>query len=85
MDGGERAAVSGVEGLQQVGRFGAAHLADDDVIGPVAQGVAHEVADRDRCLSSGLRAGRGAFPQGYIQTGAPPPRRRVALLSPKPP
>ena len=50
MDGGERAAVSGGEGLQQVGRFGAAHLADDDVIGPVPQGVAHEVADRDRSL-----------------------------------
>ncbi len=42
--------MSGVEGLQQVGRFAAAHLADDDVIGPVSQGVAHEVADRDRSL-----------------------------------
>ena len=61
------------------------HFADDDVIGPVAQGVAHEVADRDRCSSSGPRAGRGAFPQGYIQMGAAPPRRRVALFSPKPP
>ena len=50
VDGGERAAVSGVEGLQQVGRFGAAHFADDDVIGPVPQGVAHEVADRERSL-----------------------------------
>ena len=29
------------------GGFAAAHLADDDVIGPVPQGVAHEVADRD--------------------------------------
>ena len=47
---GGRAAVSGVEGLQQVGRFGAAHFADDDVIGPVPQGVAHEVADRDGSL-----------------------------------
>ena len=43
----ERAAVAGVEGLQQVGRFAAAHFADDDVIGPVPQGVAHEVADTD--------------------------------------
>ena len=56
--GGERAAVSGVEGLQQVGRFAAAHLADNDVIGAVPQGVAHEVADRDRCSSSGTRPGR---------------------------
>ena len=30
--------------------FGAAHFADDDVIGPVPQGVAHEVADRDGSL-----------------------------------
>ena len=42
--------MSGVEGLQQVGRFGAVHFADDDVIGPVPQGVAHEVADRERSL-----------------------------------
>ena len=44
--GGQRAAVAGVEGLEQVGGLGAAHLAHDDVIGTVAQGVAHEVADR---------------------------------------
>ena len=50
MDDGERAAVSGVEGLQQVGRFGAAHFAEDDVIGPLPQGVAHEVADCERSL-----------------------------------
>ena len=47
VDGGQGSAVAGVEGLQQVGGFAAAHLADDDVIGPVPQGVAHEVADRD--------------------------------------
>ena len=29
--------MPGVEGLEQVGRLGAAYLADDDVIGPVAQ------------------------------------------------
>ena len=45
VDGGERSAVARVEGLQEVGRFAAAHFADDDVIGPVPQGVAHEVAD----------------------------------------
>ena len=39
--------MSGVEGLQQVGRFAAARLPGDDVIGPVPQGVAHEVADTD--------------------------------------
>ena len=59
--------------LRACNRSAAAHLADDDVIGAVPQGVAHEVADRDRCSSSGPRAGWGAFPQGYIQTGAPLP------------
>ena len=37
VDGGERAAVAGVEGLQEVGGLAPAHLPDDDVIGPVAQ------------------------------------------------
>ena len=50
VDGGERAAVAGVEGLQEVGGFAAAHFADDDVIGSVAQGVTHQVADRDRAV-----------------------------------
>ena len=31
--------MAGVEGLQQVGRFAAAHFADDDVIGTVPEGV----------------------------------------------
>ena len=48
--------MSGVEGLQEVGRFAAAHLADDDVIGPVPQGMAYEVADAD----------------GYCQVNSPP-------------
>ena len=42
--------MAGVEGLQQVGRLSAANLAHDDVIGAVTQGVAHEVADRERSL-----------------------------------
>ena len=42
--------MPGVEGLQQGGGLAAAHLADDDGIGPVPQGVAHEVADTDRPL-----------------------------------
>ena len=50
MDGRERAAVSGVEGLQQVGGLAAAYFPDDDVIGPVPQGVAHKIADGDRSL-----------------------------------
>ena len=40
------AAVPRVQCLEQIGRLSAAHLADDDVIGPVAQGMPHQVADR---------------------------------------
>ena len=43
----QAAQVAGVERLQQVERFAAAHLADEDAIGPVPQGGAHEVGDRD--------------------------------------
>ena len=36
---------AGVEGLQQVGGLAAAHFADDDVIGSMAQRMTDEVAD----------------------------------------
>ena len=51
MDGRERAFVTGVHRLEHVERLGASDLADDDPVGPHAQGVAHEVADRDLTLS----------------------------------
>ena len=38
----------GVQRLQQVERFGAADLTDEDAIGPVPQGRAQQVGDRDR-------------------------------------
>ncbi len=37
--------MAGVEGLQQVGGLAAAHFADDDVIGSMAQRMTDEVAD----------------------------------------
>ena len=40
--------MSGVEGLQQVSGLAAPHFAHDDVIRAMAQGVAHQVADRHR-------------------------------------
>ena len=46
VDRGQRAVVAGVHRLQHVQRLGAAALADDDPVGPHAQGVAHQVADR---------------------------------------
>ena len=55
VDGGERSAVAGVEGLQQVGGPAAAHFADDDVVGSVAEGVLHQVADRDRAFLQAAR------------------------------
>src|SRR3954447_15434687 len=48
MDRTEASEVTGVEGLQEVEGFGAAHLADDDAIGAVPQGCAEQVGDRDR-------------------------------------
>ena len=44
---GERAVVARVHGLQHVQHLVAAHLADDDAVGPHAQRVAHQVALRD--------------------------------------
>ena len=67
----QRAVVARVHRLQHVERLGAADLADDDAVGPHAQRVADEVADRDlrpcpRCSAAGSRAGRrgaGVEPQ----------------------
>ena len=64
--GRQRAVVAGVHRLQHVERLGAADLADDDPVGPHAQRVAHQVADRrprprPRCSAGAPRAApRGA-------------------------
>ena len=46
VDGGHRAVVAGVHGLDHVEGLGPAALADDDPVGPHAQGVLHQIADR---------------------------------------
>ena len=51
-----RAVMAGVHGLQQVESLRAAHLADDDALGPHAQAVAHQVAHGDLALA--LEVGR---------------------------
>src|SRR5579875_2371450 len=61
VDGGERAVVTRVHRLQHVERLGAAHLADDDPVGPHAQRVAHQGPDRHlvlagQVLGAGLEA-----------------------------
>ena len=60
VDRGQRAFVAGVHRLQHVEGFAAADFADDDPVGPHAQGVAHQVALRRlrRCL----RRSWAAFP-----------------------
>ena len=40
VNGAEAPEVPRIEGLQQVERFGAAHFADDDAVGPVTEGGA---------------------------------------------
>ena len=58
VNGGERPPVPGIEGLEKVGRLGATHLPDNDVIGAVAERVLYQVADRDapRAELAGLEA-----------------------------
>ena len=58
VDGRQRPVVARVHRLEHVERLGAAALADDDPVGPHAQGVADEVADRDRALALDVRRAR---------------------------
>ena len=51
VDGRQRALVAGVHRLEHVERLGAADLADDDPVGPHAQRVADELADRDLAVA----------------------------------
>ena len=53
----QRALVACVHGLQHVDGLTGADLADDDAVGPHAQGVAHEVADAHLALALGARPG----------------------------
>src|SRR3954467_2310587 len=49
--GRHRAVVAGVHGLEHVEGFAGTALPDDDPVGPHAQGVAYELADRDGALA----------------------------------
>ena len=76
VDGRQRAVVTGVHGLQHVERFGAAHLADDDAVGPHAQAVAHQVALRDPALALDVRRARlEPHDVRLLQLQAPPSPR----------
>ena len=73
VDGGHRAVVAGVHGLEHVERLGAAALADDDPVGPHAQGVAHQVAGVICALALDVRrAGSPAGPRAPAGAAARP-------------
>ena len=62
---GQRAVVAGVHRLEHVERLAAAALADDDAVGPHAQRVEHELADRDLALALDVR-GAALEPQHVV-------------------
>ena len=47
MDRGQRPGMAGVQRLQQIERFAAAHLADDDAVGAMPQGRAEQLPNGD--------------------------------------
>ena len=63
MDGADAAGMAGAPGLEQVERFGAAHLADRDAVGAQAQRGADEIGERDDAVLGAQRdeVGRGAL------------------------
>jgi hypothetical protein len=64
VDGGDGAVVAGVHGLQHVQRLFAAHLAQDDAVGPHAQRVDHQLALADGALA--FEVGRPALQAGHV-------------------
>ena len=63
MDGADAAGMAGAPGLEQVERFGAAHLADRDAVGTQPQRGANEVGERGDAVLGAQRheVGRGAL------------------------
>ena len=53
--------MSGVEGLQQVRRLTASNLSHHDMIRSMPQGMAHEIADRDRAFLQAPASNRTQF------------------------
>ena len=65
----QRAVVAGVERHEHVERLGAAHLAHHDAVGPHAQRVAHELADRH--LAAALEVGRPGLEPHHVGLAQP--------------
>ena len=65
VDGAHRSVMAGVHGLQQVEHLRAAHLADDDALGPHAQAVLDQVAHRH--LAFALEVRRTGFEPDHVR------------------
>ena len=63
VDGADAAGMAGAPGLQEIERFGAAHLADRDAVGPQAQRRADEIGERGDAVLGAQRdeVGRAAL------------------------
>ena len=63
VDRADAAGMAGAPRLEQVERFGTAHLADRDAVGPQAQGRADQVGERGNAVLGAQRheVGRGAL------------------------
>ena len=72
----QRALVTGVHRLEHVERLGSANLADDDPVGPHAEGVADELADADLAFALDVRAAatRGGSRAPAAAAARPRPR-----------
>src|SRR4029453_9883726 len=79
VDGGQRAVVAGVHGLEHVEGLAAPDLADHDPVGAHPQGVADQVADGD--LAPALDVGRAVL---EAQAGWLAPRGRGRGVEPRP-
>ena len=67
VDGGERAVVAGVHGLEHVHGFAPPHLADDDAVGSHAEGVSDQFADGVGALA--LDVGGSSFELDHVGLG----------------
>ena len=74
VDGADAAGMAGAPGLQEIERFGAAHLADRDAVGPQAQRGAHEIGERGDAVLGAQR--HEVRRRGIAARGCPRSARR---------
>src|SRR6185503_12504150 len=69
VDGGERAVVTGVHGLQHVERFLASNLADDDAVGTHTEGIDYQIANTDGAVA--FDVGGPSFHARHVRLSEP--------------